>query len=85
MPKNYRYDNCTSLPNTIINEKTLYLIEKGWVFWYAPQNVTSTHDKSFMHEYVMGGSFRFDEEEVEYNPEFLKMGYLHGKRVQIAV
>lgn len=50
---NYLYDKCEGpakhdLSKAMINDKTLYLIEKGWVFLYPPQNVTSLHDRSFM-------------------------------------
>lgn len=37
-----------------------------------------------IHEYVAGGSLRFNSDEVEYNPDFLRMGYLEGSMLQSA-
>lgn len=31
-----------------------------------------------MHEYIYGGSLRFDKNEINYNPDFLKMEYLQN-------
>lgn len=64
---NYDFENADGLPKhdlskAIINEKTLFLIKKGWTFWNPPQNLTSNQEKSMMkdpktnigHHYVAG-------------------------------